>query len=322
MQFIGVCTAGSLSMRLFPHWARVLGVSGATLQGIDLPIGAGDKCYRAAVRGLVEDPAIRGALITSHKLGIVRAARDLIGRLTAEAQLSGEVSALYRRGGLLWGHACDPENSGRAMEHFLGADYWQRHPEAVILSLGAGGATAALLLYLLTRARWRPRRMQIVDFRADNLQHCRRVADMLCSSGMQCEYILNAEAAVNDGLVGRLPPHSLVINATGMGKDLPGSPITGAARFPECGAAWELNYRGERLFLEQARSCASEGDLAVADGWHYFMHGWSSVMSHVYDVPVGQERFAKFCEVSDAVVRGPRAECANPYGQTNRTEDP
>lgn len=305
MQFFGVRTSGSLSMRLFPHWARVLGLREAALEGVDLPLGTGSARYRAAVLALRENAAVRGALVTSHKLGVVRAARDLIGRLTPEAELCGEVSALYKRGGLLWGHACDPENSGRAMDHFLGPDYWRRSADAEILSLGAGGATVALLVHLLVRARWRPRAVRVVDIREENLAHCRRLAEMLCPAGLQMQFILGADASSNDRLVGSLPPRSLVINATGMGKDLPGSPITDAARFPEQGAAWELNYRGERLFLQQARSQAERRELAVADGWHYFMHGWSSVMCHVYGVRLTDELFAEFCRVSRAET-GPR----------------
>ena len=53
----------------------------------------------------------------------------------------------------------------------------------------------------------------------------------------------------NDRLVGRLKPSSLVVNATGLGKDAPGSPITDNAQFPAKGIAWDFNYRGELAFL-------------------------------------------------------------------------
>ena len=54
-----------------------------------------------------------------------------------------------------------------------------------------------------------------------------------------------------------LPPRSLVVNATGMGKDRPGSPLRAGAAFPERSAVWELNYRGELEFLRQARAQAA-----------------------------------------------------------------
>ena len=62
------------------------------------------------------------------------------------------------------------------------------------------------------------------------------------------EYICNQDAARNDAIMAALPAGSIVINATGMGKDRPGSPITDAGLFPVRGIAWEFNYRGELDF--------------------------------------------------------------------------
>jgi shikimate 5-dehydrogenase len=78
----------------------------------------------------------------------------------------------------------------------------------------------------------------------------------------------------------------MVINATGVGKDTPGSPITNHAIFPENGIAWDFNYRGELLFLEQARAQKGHRRLHIEDGWIYFIHGWSSVISEVFHVPI------------------------------------
>lgn len=58
----------------------------------------------------------------------------------------------------------------------------------------------------------------------------------------------------NDALVSSLPPYSLVVNATGLGKDAPGSPITDRAISPKDSLVWEINYRGNLLFREQAES--------------------------------------------------------------------
>ena len=65
-------------------------------------------------------------------------------------------------------------------------------------------------------------------------------------------YICNQDPARNDQIMGEMAGGSLVINATGMGKDRPGSPITDAGRFPVDGVAWELNYRGALGFMHQA----------------------------------------------------------------------
>lgn len=287
-------------MRLFPRWVAAMGTE-AVLEGVDLPLRASDERYRQAVARLRENPMARGALVTSHKINMVRAAGDLIDRLTPEAQLCGEVSALYKRAGALWGHACDPANCGRAMAHFLGTDYWRRYPRAEILVFGAGGATVAMLVHFIIQARSRPEKIRLVDIRKESLDHCRYVLDQLCAAGLRVDLVHSADPHGNDRLVRDLPPHSLVINATGMGKDLPGSPVTDAVRFPESGAAWELNYRGRRRFLEQARKQKERRGLTVEDGWHYFLHGWSSVMSLVFDTVMTPLLFEEFSAVSEEV---------------------
>jgi shikimate 5-dehydrogenase len=110
---------------------------------------------------------------------------------------------------------------------------------------------------------------------------------------LQFEYILNAETGHNDRLLASLPPGSVVINATGMGKDRPGSPINDAAIFPEGGFAWELNYRGELNFLHQARTQAAARGLTVEDGWVYFLHGWAQVVAEVFHAPLSPEVFVR-----------------------------
>ena len=87
-----------------------------------------------------------------------------------------------------------------------------------------------------------------------------------------------------DRLVEQLPPASLVVNATGMGKDRPGSPVSDRVRFPDDGLVWEFNYRGPLDFLHQAQHQAGERRLRVEDGWRYFVHGWTQAVAEVFDV--------------------------------------
>ena len=301
MHFFGVRTGGSSSLKLFPQWADVLGLGSARLVGVDLPLDAPPARYREAVQRLKDDPAVAGALVTSHKLNVVRAAGDLFDGFTEEARLCSEVSAIYKRDGKLWGHACDPTNCGLTMDHFLGPAYWQRHGDAAILSLGAGGATVAMVVHLLTQTQHRPRTVRLVDIQPEKLDHLQTIIDQFPDSGIEFDLILNADATVNDRLMADLPPYSLVINATGMGKDLPGSPLTDDGVFPQNSAVWEYNYRGERLFLQQAQRQALERNLVVEDGWRYFLHGWSSVISYVFDVEITPPLFARFAAVSEAI---------------------
>ena len=110
-----------------------------------------------------------------------------------------------------------------------------------------------------------------------------------------------ADAGAAGALLAALPPGSLVINATGLGKDLPGSPLPAAARFPRDGVVWELNYRGELGFLRQARAQAAERRLRVEDGWPYFLLGWSAVIAEVFAVDVTPERLARLRATAEAI---------------------
>ena len=70
-------------------------------------------------------------------------------------------------------------------------------------------------------------------------------------------------------------------------QDAPGSPLTNAAVFPEGGYAWDFNYRGDLVFLSQARAQERARGLHVEDGWRYFVHGWTRGIAVVFhrDIP-------------------------------------
>ena len=114
------------------------------------------------------------------------------------------------------------------------------------------------------------------------------------------EYFHCPTAEQNDEVVNRLKPASMVINATGLGKDAPGSPLTEAAEFPENGFAWDFNYRGDLLFLEQAYTQKEAKNLTVEDGWVYFIHGWTRVIAEVFDINIPTEgpQFDKLSEIA------------------------
>ena len=298
MEFFGVRTEDSLSARYFPHWARALSVRGAELRGVNLPIDGTLDAHRKAVLRLKKDPEVQGALVTSHKLAIVRAAGDLIDRRTPASEFTGEISALYKRGDELWGHAVDPENYGLAITQVLSNDWWAKHEGAGILSLGGGGATAALIVYLLKQAIDRPAFLQIVEKRSDNLHHCKSITDRIGSGAVKLEFFHTNDPLVCDSLVAKLPSYSLVINATGMGKDLPGSPVTDNVYFPDHTVVWDLNYRGPREFLVRGELQQATRPIMVFDGWDYFLRGWSSVMGLVFDIPMTEERLNAFYKVT------------------------
>jgi shikimate 5-dehydrogenase len=102
---------------------------------------------------------------------------------------------------------------------------------------------------------------------------------------------LNSDPRRNDELMATLPEGSLVINATGMGKDRPGSPITDEGLFPLHGIAWELNYRGELAFLHQAKAQTQLRGVQAYDGWDFFVSSWVEHIATIFDITVTSQQF-------------------------------
>ncbi|TMB43438.1 MAG: shikimate dehydrogenase [Chloroflexi bacterium] len=299
LAFIGVSTGQSAATRLFPAWAKELGLGDVSLVGHDVPIHAPREIYRGLVERLKGDEHERGALITTHKIDLFEACRDLFDRIDENAQLCGESSCLSKREGLLWARATDPISAGRSLREFLPEDHW-RKTSGEVLCLGAGGSAIAITVHLikLAAAAQGPARITVVNRSEARLQSMRAIHARL-NSALNIDYIENVDPRVNDELVRSLPPASLVINATGMGKDTPGSPITDAAMFPAGGLVWELNYRGELPFLRQALIQSAGRRLQVHDGWRYFIHGWAAVIEEVFDMEISEERIARIATLSE-----------------------
>jgi shikimate 5-dehydrogenase len=300
MYFIGVTTGKSAMMQVFPRWANVLGVD-AELVGCDLPLNAPAADYRAVVSHIKHDEHSLGALVTTHKLDLLQAAHDLFDELDPYAQLTGEVSSISKCDGKLIGHAKDPISSGLAWEAFVPSGHFAQH-EAHVLCLGGGGAAGATSVYAanLSATQGRPARFVIVDIDAGRLAHMRETHAKLPQL-LNFEYVLNGSAEANDALMADLPAGSLVINATGLGKDRPGSPITDDAVFPENGMVWEFNYRGELTFLHQARAQQATRNLIIEDGWVYFLHGWSQVVAEVFHIDLTPTRFADLAAAAQSI---------------------
>ncbi|MFN8442539.1 MAG: shikimate dehydrogenase [Caldilineaceae bacterium] len=286
-------------MRIFPRWMEVLGRPEVVIEGIDHRLHDDPEAYRTTVAQIKEDPLCIGGLVTTHKMDLYAATHDLFDGFDNFAQLTHELSCISKHDGRLKGHALDPITAGITLDSIVGPDYFGR-TGAELLCLGAGGAASALLLNLISRAEMgeRPLRFVAVDRSQARLDH---LAAMVAQVGSELgiETIVNSDPRRNDALMANLPTGSLVINATGMGKDLPGSPITDASLFPQDGIAWEFNYRGELDFLHQALRQQQARNLRVEDGWVYFLHGWTRVIAEVLQIELTNELFAQLAAVAE-----------------------
>lgn len=301
MYFIGVDTSGSQIRRIFPRWAEALGLR-AELVGRDIPLGAAPDAFLQAVDDVRADELARGALVTTHKVSIYRHAGNRFAELDRWSQLCGEISCIAKRDDRLLGWAKDPITSWQAFVDVAGSDYFARHPGAEVLCLGAGGSGTAFTTRLL-HVQPGPARLTVTNRSPERLLILAEI-HRRAGATVPVEYRAVSGTKDSDVLVSGLPPYSVVVNATGLGKDRPGSPISDAARFPEHGIAWEFNYRGDLLFLEQARRQAAERHLVVEDGWRYFLYGWTSHIAEVFGLDIDRATFDRLAALAAPLRQG------------------
>ncbi len=300
--FVGVTTTKSSIMKVFPLWMQVLDRPEIVIEGIDLKIHDTPQAYRAATAQMKYDPNSLGALVTTHKVDLYEAAKDMFEYFDPYAQELGEISSISKQDGRLEGHAKDPISAGLSMDAILEAGYFGRSGGQVLI-FGAGGSSAATVLHLMNKkdAADRPKKIIIVNRSEKRLINIREMVAKI-GTDIAIDYICNQDPLKNDEIMAAMPPHSVVINATGMGKDTPGSPITDAGLFPQHGWAWEFNYRGELDFLHQALAQVKSRSVKVEDGWLYFVHGWTQVVAQVLHIDLTPQVFARL-EAAAASVR-------------------
>lgn len=289
--FVGVTTGSSSIMRVFPAWAEHLGIPGRIV-GIDVPMDAEPQVYRRVVEFLRDDPNMLGALVTTHKLNLFKASRDLFDEVGESAHQLDEISSISKRGTRLLGHAMDDVTSGLAYQDAVG-DFGGE-----VLLLGAGGSALALTLYLHRRQHAGavvPARIVVTNRRPLRLKEMAALHERL-GLAIPVEYVEAPTAEHNDAALAALAPGALVVNATGLGKDRPGSPLTDAAVFPPQATAWDFNYRGDLVFLDQARAAG----VRAVDGWVYFLHGWTRVIAQVFaiDIPSRGPEFESIARIA------------------------
>jgi shikimate 5-dehydrogenase len=203
------------------------------------------------------------------------------------------MSSISKRGKALEGHAKDPITAGLSLDAIIGKDYFGR-TGGEVLCFGAGGSGVATALHLInkTEAADRPKRFVFTNRSQWRIDHARQMISTL-KTDIEFEYIKTEDPKVNDAVMEKMRPYSVVINSTGMGKDTPGSPISWEGKVPMDAVAWEFNYRGELDFMHQALAQVQSRRVKVEDGWVYFVHGWTQVVAQVLHIDLTPELFAE-----------------------------
>lgn len=298
MGFIGVSTGNSSIRKVFPAWADLLGLPTRELVGYDLALDTPPGVYRDLVAEIARTPEDLGALVTTHKVNLYTAAGELFDELDELATTFGEISSIYKRDGKLKGAARDPITVRLALEEFLPPTHFA-DTGADVLCLGSGGSGMALTHQLGERSD-RPAAVICTATSPVRLEHLRDLHQRAGLPGDLFTYVLTHDPRDADALVSKLAPGSLVVNATGLGKDRPGSPLSDLVEFPRGAYVWDFNYRGSLEFLHQARGQAERNALILEDGWRYFVRGWSQVVGDVFDVAMPPERVAQLSAAAAA----------------------
>jgi shikimate 5-dehydrogenase len=287
--FVGVTTASSLIHRAMPAWQPLLPAP-CGVRGFDIPLGSGREVFSGLLDQLRDDDSVAGAVVTTHKVSLYRAGLLRFDWLDPLALACEEVNAIRCTPVGLHAWARDPVSVGRVVDQI-----WPGGPGQVVC-LGAGGTARALARYLGVA---RPGvRFDCADSDTAAVQRLTGLAGWPVTG--------YTGGGPWDHLVGAAPPGSLIVNATGLGKDRPGSPTTDQVRFPPRSTVWDLNYRGDLEFLRQARSQASACGLHVHDGWQLFCHGWAAALTAILDLPDDSRLGGKFAEAARALRPAPR----------------
>ena len=302
MYFIGVTTGSSSIMKVFPAWATALGLN-AVIKGIDIAIHEKREVYREVVNFIKNDPFSLGALVTTHKIDIYDATNDMFDVIGVYARQFGEISSIYKRDGKFCCEAKDPITCGMAMEQFLPENYWQKNPEAGVMLMGAGGSCISMCSYYMRNSGQGndPAKIVVANRSTPRLEACHEINDKVYPNTIHAEYYLTPNPGQNDEVLKKMGEGSLIINATGLGKDRPGSPLTDDAIFPKNSIVWEINYRGELTFMHQAEKQQKERNLQIEDGWMYFIFGWTQVMADVFNQEILGDKLQLCSEVARKV---------------------
>jgi len=275
MLFIGIDTAGSLAAKSFSAWMKVFDAD-CELVCLNLPRDAADADYLSLLARMRGTSGCVGMQVTNHKVRLYSAARLSFDQCSADVQTLEEVGGVVVSGRRLM--AVSPDAAafrGELIQHL------SRGLAAVdIVLLGGGGAARAVVL--VASALPNVRRIAVTELDPRRRCDLQRWVDRVEAHGVP-DRIQVRSADANDELASTAAEGSVIVNSSGMGKDVPGSPLSGAVTFPRRAVVWDLNYRGELAFLGQAQAQAQSRELHVVDGFGLFIRNWTWLLESVLD---------------------------------------
>lgn len=280
--YVGITAHASAGARCLPLWSEAMSLP-IRLVCVNAPPGSSRDALLSLLRS---DESAVGALFTGHKAEL---GRDLGGyaSVTNDVRRLNEVGTLRVKDGGLHASAHDVAASRHVIEDFLGHALWQHGGRQAVV-LGAGGAGLAVATELARHPA--VERVVITEASAERQREVRRILATE-PAGARIELLA---ASLNNDVVAAALPGALVVNATGMGKDVPGSPLTEGTPLPARSLFWELNYRGERPFLTRVRAAAADSGGRAADGWDFFVRSWYEALRTIFDTNWGPAELAAF----------------------------
>jgi shikimate dehydrogenase len=294
--FIGINTIKSIIMKWFPLWMRELEKPEISIEGIDLKINDKPDNFRNAV-ALIK----YAVLVTTHKMDLYSATEDMfIDYFDDYALLLKGVSCISKNG-RLEGYAKDPISSGLFLKQIIQDSYFKR-VKANFLIFQTEDSSIATVLYLLNKRKFNDILDKIIflNISKPRLYNLKEILGKI-SSDIKIEYICNADPNVNDDIINSLPSYKVVVNAIGMGKDIPRSPITNKGVSHKDCITWEFNYRDELDFLHQTEDQKESRGFNVEDGWTYFIHRWTQLIFKVLQLKMNTELFIRLKSIANNI---------------------
>lgn len=286
MYFVGVSTQYSIINKIFPRWMEVLGFK-VRLQGVDIPLNASANIYRNCAKKIKESQNILGALITTHKIAMYSYANDVFDVLSDSAKEFKEIGAIYKRNNMMSGEATDIISVNKAFKSILDK---VNNDNSDFCILGCGGAGIALGYTILKFYNSRFKKIIMTDVNLDRIEQARKVL-LSYDKDKKLQLIHVKSVQDNDIIISNISNKSFVVNATGVGKDIQGSPVSNTVQFPYGGCIWEYNYRGNLEYMKQAEQQALEKQLSIYNGFEYFIYGWTTVISRILNINLPQDTF-------------------------------